>query len=158
MSLVVAEQDFTHILRVLNTNIDGKEKIMYALTAIKGIGRRFANLVCKRAQIDMAKRAGELKADEIERIVSVIQAPKDYNIPEYFLNRRRDIKDGATTQLTSNNVDVALREDLERLKRIRSHRGLRHSWQLKVRGQHTKTTGRRGVRLANLAHAYAAGK
>ena len=38
-----------------------------------------------------------------------------------------------------------MREDLERLKKIRSHRGLRHYWHLRVRGQHTKTTGRRGV-------------
>ena len=36
-------QDFQHILRVLNTNVDGKDKIMYALTRIKGIGRRFSN-------------------------------------------------------------------------------------------------------------------
>nr|AAX30684.2 SJCHGC06893 protein [Schistosoma japonicum] len=34
--------------------------------------------------------------------------------------------------------------DLERLKRMRSHRGIRHYWGLRVRGQHTKTTGRRG--------------
>ncbi|GAA5897284.1 hypothetical protein JCM6882_001847, partial [Rhodosporidiobolus microsporus] len=36
------------------------------------------------------------------------------------------------------------REDLERLKKIRNHRGLRTYWGLRVRGQHTKTTGRRG--------------
>jgi hypothetical protein len=34
-----------------------------------------------------------------------------------------------------------LRDDLERLKKIRAHRGLRHFWGLRVRGQHTKTTG-----------------
>src|SRR5207245_914228 len=33
---------------------------------------------------------------------------------------------------------------LERLKKIRAHRGLRHYWGLRVRGQHTKTTGRKG--------------
>jgi ribosomal protein S13 len=27
---------------------------------------------------------------------------------------------------------------------LRSHRGLRHHWGLRVRGQHTKTTGRKG--------------
>jgi small subunit ribosomal protein S18e len=37
-----------------------------------------------------------------------------------------------------------LRDDLERLKKIRNHRGLRHYWGLRVRGQHTKTTGRAG--------------
>ncbi len=41
-------------------------------------------------------------------------------------------------------MDSKLREDLERLKKIRAHRGLRHYWGLRVRGQHSKTTGRRG--------------
>ena len=42
------------------------------------------------------------------------------------------------------DTESKLREDLERLKKIRAHRGLRHFWGLRVRGQHTKTTGRRG--------------
>lgn len=58
---------FTHILRVLNTNIDGKEHVMYGLTAVKGVGRRFANLVCKKADISLAKRAGELSPDDVEK-------------------------------------------------------------------------------------------
>lgn len=47
-------------------------------------------------------------------------------------------------QLTSATLDSKLREDLERMKKIRAHRGMRHYWGLRVRGQHTKTTGRRG--------------
>ncbi|KAG4996879.1 hypothetical protein JHK85_028318 [Glycine max] len=35
-------------------------------------------------------------------------------------------------------------DDLERLKKIRNHHGLRHYWGLRVRGQHTKCTGHRG--------------
>ncbi|KAL9691755.1 hypothetical protein QQ045_012181 [Rhodiola kirilowii] len=54
MSLVAGE-DFQHILRVLNTNVDGNQKIMFALTSIKGIGRRFAIIVCKKADVDMNK-------------------------------------------------------------------------------------------------------
>jgi hypothetical protein len=44
------------ILRLLNTNVDGKQKIMYALTKIKGVGRRYSNLVCKKADVDLSKR------------------------------------------------------------------------------------------------------
>ncbi|KVI12426.1 Ribosomal protein S13 [Cynara cardunculus var. scolymus] len=112
MSLV-ANEDFQHILRVQNTNVDGKQKIMFAMTSIKGIGRRFANIVCKKADVDMNKR-------------------------------KKDYKDGKYSQVTSNALDMKLRDDLERLKKIRNHRGLRHYWGLRVRGQHTKTTGRRG--------------
>ena len=42
----------------------------------------------------------------------------------------------------ANFLDQALREDIERMKRVRLHRGLRHYWGIRVRGQHTKTTGR----------------
>jgi small subunit ribosomal protein S18e len=55
-ALVLTDTTFQHILRVSNTNIDGKDKVMYALTSIKGIGRRMANLLCKKADIDMRKR------------------------------------------------------------------------------------------------------
>ena len=45
-----------YIIRCMNTNIDGKEKVMYALTKIRGVGRRFSNMVCKKADVDMGKR------------------------------------------------------------------------------------------------------
>jgi small subunit ribosomal protein S18e len=53
---LIAGEDFQHILRLLNTNVDGKQKIMFALTSIKGVGRRFSNIACKKADIDMNKR------------------------------------------------------------------------------------------------------
>ncbi|MCD9637881.1 ribosomal 40S subunit protein S18B [Datura stramonium] len=143
MSLV-ANEDFQHILRVQNTNVDGKQKIMFAMTSIKGIGRRFANIACKKADIDMNKRAGELSAAELDSLMVVVANPRQFKIPDWFLNRQKDYKDGKFSQVTSNALDMKLRDDLERLKKIRNHRGLRHYWGLRVRGQHTKTTGRRG--------------
>jgi len=144
MGSLVANTDFQHIIRLLNTNVDGKEKIMYALTAIKGIGRRFANIVCKKGEVDLRKRAGELSADELEQLMLIVSNPRQYKIPDWFLNRQKDHKDGRFTQLTSSQLDTKLRDDFERLKKIRNHRGLRHYWGFKVRGQHTKTTGRHG--------------
>jgi len=143
MSLVVSP-NFQHILRVLNTNVDGKTNAMYALTAIKGIGRRYANIVMKKADIPLNKRAGELTEEEVEKLITIMQNPRQYKIPDWFLNRNRDIKDGKTGQMLANLLDNKLREDLERLKKIRAHRGLRHYWGLRVRGQHTKTTGHKG--------------
>ncbi|KAI8063569.1 ribosomal protein S13/S18-domain-containing protein [Gongronella butleri] len=144
-SLVVPERNqFQHIIRLLNTNVDGKDKITIALTSVKGVGRRFANIACKKADIDLNKRAGELSNEELERIVNILQNPAQYKIPNWFLNRQKDIVDGKYSQVISNVLDTKMREDLERMKKIRLHRGLRHFWGLRVRGQHTKTTGRRG--------------
>jgi small subunit ribosomal protein S18e len=145
---------------------------MFALTEIKGVGRRYANVVCKKADVDLNKRAGDLNTDELERIVTILQSPAQFKIPTWFLNRQKDIVDGKNSQVSdrggasmgrqgyltgnslrqvlSNQLDNKLREDLERLKKIRAHRGLRHFWGIRVRGQHTKTTGRRGKTVSSI--------
>jgi len=144
-SFVVSEKgSFQHILRLMNTNIDGRQKVVFALTSIKGVGRRYSNLVCKKADVDTFKRAGELTNEEVERVMTIVQNPRQYKIPDWFLNRQKDFKDGKFSQVLANGLDNKMREDLERLKKIRVHRGLRHAWGIRVRGQHTKTTGRRG--------------
>uniref|UniRef100_A0A6U9L948 40S ribosomal protein S18 n=1 Tax=Oxyrrhis marina TaxID=2969 RepID=A0A6U9L948_OXYMA len=147
MSIKLQPQDFQHILRVMNTNLDGREKVMYGVTAIRGVGRRFSNLVLKKCDIDFSKRTGELSTDEVQKICAVIQAPLQFKIPQWFLNRQRDFKESKASHVFANGIDAKMRDDLERLKKIRAHRGLRHYWGIKVRGQHTKTTGRRGARM-----------
>ena len=107
MSLIVGD-DFQHIIRVLNTNVDGREKVMYSLTKIRGIGRRFSNLVCKKAEIDLGKRAGELSAAELESLMVIVSNPRQFRIPDWFLNRKKDFKDGKFTQLVSNQLDTKL--------------------------------------------------
>lgn len=49
----------------MGTNIDGKRKVMFALTSIKGVGRRFSNVVLKKADVDLDKRAGECSDEEV---------------------------------------------------------------------------------------------
>merc|ERR1712038_1935854 len=108
-SFVVNQDTFQHILRIQNTNIDGNIKIGHALTSIRGMGRRFTDLTLKKAEIDQSKRAGQINEAELERISTVMANPKNF-------------KDGKDSQLTSNNLDNKLREDLERMKKIRIHR------------------------------------
>jgi len=136
--------EFQHILRVLNTNIDGKRKVMFAMTKITGIGKRFSNLICKKAEVDVDRRAGTLSNEEIEKLVAIISNPKQFKVPAWFVNRQKDIVTGKTTQVVVNGLIGKVRDDIERLKKIRAHRGIRHYWGHRVRGQHTKTTGRRG--------------
>jgi len=60
MSLIIEDADstFKHIHRILNTNIDGKRTVPYALDKIKGVGRRFGFLICKILRINPRIRAG----------------------------------------------------------------------------------------------------
>eukprot|EP00955_Chlamydomonas_euryale_P113183 366199-Chlamydomonas_euryale.AAC.18 len=78
--------------------------------------------------------------------MTIVANPRQYKIPDWFLNRQKDYKTGRFMHLTSSAIDTAARDDLERLKKIRNHRGLRTYWGLRVRGQRTKSTGRSVVR------------
>lgn len=62
-----------------------------------------------------------MSEEEAQKITEVISDPQSYNIPQWFLNRRRDFKDGKNYQVTTNILETKLREDLERMKKIRYH-------------------------------------
>lgn len=98
MSFVIPE-GFQHIHRVLNTNIDGNRKVPFALTAIKGVGRRFSHICCRKAGVDITRRAGELSEEDLEKVTTVLLNPTQYKIPDWMLNRQRDLKDGKTSQV-----------------------------------------------------------
>lgn len=67
----------------------------------------------------LRNRAGELSAAELEQLMVIVANPRTFKIPDWFLNRQKDFKDGRNSQLTSSALDTKLREDLERLKKIR---------------------------------------
>lgn len=75
---------------------------MFALTAIKGVGRRYANIVLKKADVNLDKRAGECSEEEVEKIVTIMSNPRQYKIPDWFLNRQKDIIDGKYNQVSLN--------------------------------------------------------
>lgn len=89
MGTLIQPDHFTHILRILNTNVDGRNKIMYAMTNIRGIGRRFSNFACKKGEVDMKKRAGECSAEDIENLMLITSNPRAYKTPDWFLNRQK---------------------------------------------------------------------
>lgn len=64
-------------------------------------------------------RAGELSNAEIDSLMVIVANPRQFKIPDWFLNRKKDYKDGKFSQVTSNALDMKLRDDLERLKKIR---------------------------------------
>lgn len=64
-------------------------------------------------------RAGELSAAELENLMVIVANPRQFKIPDWFLNRKKDHKDGRYSQVVSNALDMKLRDDLERLKKIR---------------------------------------
>ncbi|XP_051042532.1 40S ribosomal protein S18-like [Phodopus roborovskii] len=132
MSLVIPEK-FQHILPVLNTNIDGWRKIAFAITAIKGVGRRYAHVVLRKVDIDLTKRAGELTEDEVERVVTIMQNPRQYKIPDWFLNRQKDVKDGKYNQVLANCLDNKDPSSNDQCPKKRGYRETREEGCLQVK-------------------------
>ena len=135
---------FRDMIRMLATNIDGRRPLYLALCAMPGIGRRFAHAVVRKAGLDPLRRAGSLTNAEEEALIKIIQNPTDNGIPKWMLNRRFDRATGNDTHWVATDLSANLRNDIERMKKMRMKRGIRHGLGLKVRGQCTKSTGRRG--------------
>lgn len=59
----------------------------FALRTIRGIGRRFAYIICKVGRINPKKRAGELTEAEVKKITEIIDDPLSFNVPKWLMNR-----------------------------------------------------------------------
>ena len=106
--------------RVLGIDIPGRKKLEYSLRYIYGIGPTIAKDVCEKAKLDPSMNADDLKDEEIQRLVHVLQ--DDYRI------------EGDLRREVSANI--------RRLISIGTYRGRRHRAGLPVRGQRTKTNAR----------------
>jgi len=137
-------REFQYIIRFAGTDIEGTQPVTYALTNVKGVGIKIANAIVEKAGIDPATRMGLLSSAEVEKLEEIITNPVKYDIPMWLLNRRKDLETGKDTHLLSSDLVLQTKNDIDQMKKIRSWKGIRHSYGLKVRGQRTKTTGRKG--------------
>jgi len=118
--------------------------MLIGLRQIKGIGYMFANSMLQVLKINPHQKVGNLTTEQISSIEKIIQNPKDANFPIWFLNRRQDIETGDDLHLVTSDIAFNIRNDVEREKALFSWRGYRHMYGLKVRGQRTRCTGRKG--------------
>ncbi len=137
--------EFKYIVRIAGTDIDGRLKVPYGLALIKGVGINLAYAICRSLKIDTEKRIGFLADAEIKKIESALEDISKVNLPSWMLNRRKDYETGEDKHLIGADLIYVVRQDIEREKRIKSWRGIRHALGLKVRGQRTRTTGRTGI-------------
>jgi small subunit ribosomal protein S13 len=139
----MADEQVKHIVRIANTDLVGEKAVKVALTKIKGIGVMYSNMVCRLANVKIDKKTGLLNSSEIERLNDVLLHPHKFSVPQWMMNRRKDWETGKTTHLITSDLDFTHEQDLRRLKKIKSYRGLRHVSGLTVRGQRTKSNFRR---------------
>ena len=143
-NLAYLSTQYENLIRILGNDIPGEKKILVGLTQIRGVGIMFANAIISHLKIEPNSNIGHLNVDQVESIEKVIQNPESFNFPIWFLNRRKDPDTGKDMHLITSDIAFNVRNDIEREKSVFSWRGYRHMFGLKVRGQRTRCTGRKG--------------
>ncbi|MFX0060188.1 MAG: 30S ribosomal protein S13 [Candidatus Hodarchaeota archaeon] len=131
--------------RKLRTQVDGNAKVEYGLTQIRGIGRRLAQAIVKIAEINPDIRIGAIPEKDLNKLEEIILNPIANGVPDWMVNRKKDLRTGENMHILGNQLEITIKRDVDRMKRIKSYKGVRHHLGLKVRGQRTKSTGRHGL-------------
>ncbi len=106
--------------RIAGADLPREKRVEIGLTYIYGIGRKTANIILEKAQVNPDVRVKDLTEEEAGRIRKIIDQ-------EYVV-------EGDLRREVSLNI--------KRLMEIGCYRGIRHRRGLPVRGQKTKTNAR----------------
>lgn len=136
------EDEFKHLVRISRKDVDGNKTIEQALTEIKGVGMSLSKTICRTLNLDLDSQMGYIDDEDVLKIEEILENPQKFDIPVWMLNRREDYETGENIHLIESDLDMTLRDDLNRMKKTRSYKGRRHERGLPVRGQRTKSTFR----------------
>lgn len=106
-------------MRILGVEIPDNERAEIGLTRFFGIGRTNVKKLAAMAKIDLNTRIKDLSRDDVSVLMKVLESFK-----------------------IEGDLKKEVRENIDRLKAIKSYRGIRHIVSLPVRGQRTKTNAR----------------
>ena len=140
------DSDFKYLIRIANSDVSGEERLVNALTSIRGIGPRISKAIVQKLKLDPNKLAGKIDDKNVVDIENAIMNLNDY-IPDWLLNRQKDYDTGEDIHPVSVELKMTHDEDLNRMKKVKSYKGIRHASGHKVRGQRTYSNGRKGLAL-----------
>ncbi len=137
------------IVRVAGRDVDGSLNIERALSHVKGIGANLAHHLAitieSKLGIQRSTAVGSLNESQISDVENIIKDPVANGIPSYNINRNKDPETGKDVHVVSNDLLFNRRQDISKDISNRTWRGFRHQYGQKVRGQHTRSTGRTGI-------------
>lgn len=136
---------FRYIVRVANTDIDGRVKLLWGLASIKGVGYSTALAITRYLGLNPEMLVGYLTEEQVAKIEEVLLDLTKLGLPSWMYNRRNDVETGKNMHLIGSDLILYARRDIEREIKMGSYKGLRHKLGYKVRGQRTRTTGRLGM-------------
>lgn len=136
--------EFRHLVRIAGRDLDGSKKLIVAISDLRGVGYNFASVVTSRIGLDQRARVGTLSDEQVREVEKALLSATKSTLPSWYYNRRSDPNTGETKQLLGSDLDFAIKNDVDDEKNLQSWKGVRHGLGLKVRGQRTRTTGRKG--------------
>lgn len=145
---------YRHIVRIIDTDLKGEDKVGYALARIRGIGFNTSYAILRSCNVDPETRVGHLQDSDIKRIEEALSTISN-RFPPHLLNRRKDPFTGKNSHLMGSDLVIGMKMDVDHMKKIKCWKGVRHSLGLKVRGQCTRTTGRFGTAVGVVRKAIA---
>jgi len=131
------------IIRLAETNLDGRKTTEAALRKIKGVSFMFSNAVTGACGF-RGRRLGELSEQELKKLEDAITNPGKFGIPSWMYNRKSEPLTGENRHLVASQLEFANKTDINELKKLKCYRGVRHLFGLPVRGQRTRSSFRRG--------------
>src|SRR3989344_3372777 len=140
-------KNFKHIVRISNTDVKGNIRLYHALTLISGVKYSFANAICNCVDIDKNIKVGDLDINSIKKVEDVVTNPTKHGIPSYLFNRQKDFDTGEDKHIVVASLKFTKDMDIKMMKKMKSYKGMRHSFGLPVRGQRTRSNFRHGVSL-----------
>jgi len=140
--------DFRGRLRLSGREIDGNLQIPKALRRVKGIGNNLADsmskIIISSIKVPTTEKIGNLDDKQIKIIESIIADPIKFGLPTHLLNRRKEYYTGQNMHLVGSDLDFRIKQDKQFQMALKSYKGVRYPLGLAVRGQRTKTQGRKG--------------
>ena len=98
------DENFNFIVRIVNSDIDGQKRTVIGLQSIKGVGKRVAQVVAKRANVDPSVKIGSLSDEKIKEIEGLVKSYVEY-APSWAINRQMDYETGADMHPFGNDLD-----------------------------------------------------
>jgi small subunit ribosomal protein S13 len=140
----VEDTELRAIVRVMGADLDGEKPLMRAIMGIKGISYSMSKAIISASGYDGMLKLGSLAEQDIHKIEEIIRNPQNYGIPDWMLNRRKDIESGKSIHFAGVDLDVRRKFDIQRMIDSKSYKGVRHMLGLPVRGQRTRSSFRKG--------------
>jgi small subunit ribosomal protein S13 len=138
------------IVRLAETNIDGSKPVRAAIRSIKGVSFMMSNVISSKTGLGN-KKLSDLSEGEIKNLEEIITHPENHGIPSWMFNRRIDPNTGKDSHLSVSTLDFTNKMDIDRMKKFKSYKGVRHINHLPVRGQRTRGSFRKSGKAVGVS-------